>query len=85
MNTSRNALIEPRRHQRQRDRCERPIARCAQRLRSLFERRADPVDDADEHEIRNRRERERLRKPDARQTVDPARRIDAERRTRAWR
>ena len=50
MKPIRNALARPGRHQRQRDRRERPRARRAQRLRRLLERRADALDDADQHE-----------------------------------
>ena len=51
----------------------------AQRLRRLLQRRRHALDDADQHEEGDRREREDLRDENALHAVDPARRLDAER------
>ena len=48
------------------------------RLRRLFHRRADAVDDADQHEIGNGRKGERLHQQQSEEAIDPAARRDAE-------
>ena len=77
MKLIRNALARPGPHQRQRDVDERAPAVGAQRLRGFLQRRRHALDDADQHEERDRREREHLRDEHALHAVDPARRLDA--------
>ena len=69
---------EARPHQRQRHGPEGLPAVGAQRLRGLLHRRADALDDADQHQEGDRREGEHLRDQQAGQAVDPARRLHAE-------
>ena len=61
------------RHQRQRNGRERCERRRAERLRRFFKRRAHTLGYADQHEIRHWRQRERLREPHPRHSVDPTR------------
>ncbi|MEY9833209.1 hypothetical protein ABIA25_005087 [Sinorhizobium fredii] len=65
-------------HERQRDMPEGTPAIGFKRLRSLLHRRADPLDDADQHQEGDRRERKNLSDPDAGQTIEPTAGLDAE-------
>ncbi len=64
---------ERRAQQRPRHRAEHASARCAQRLRRLFERRAHRGQRAVQDHERDRREGEHLREREAGQAVEPAR------------
>ena len=66
-------------HQRQRHRGESRPRIGAQRLRGLFERRADAFDDADQHQEGDRREGEELGQEHALEAIDPASRGHAHR------
>ncbi len=80
MKPSRKALASPGRISGKRHGGERGPGVGAQRLRRLLQRRADPLDHADQHQEGDRRERQGLREPQARQAVDPAARLDADHR-----
>ena len=69
---------EPGPHQRQRDVGEDAPAPGAQRLRRFLDAGRHALDHADQHQERDRREREHLRDQHALHAVDPARGLDRE-------